>query len=688
MDYQTLKTKYTLGLDPQQEAAVQAAEGPVLLLAVPGSGKTTVLVARLGYLLLCRGVPPGRILTMTYTVAATADMRRRFTQTFGEELARGLEFRTINALSAHIIRHYERFTGGQAFTLADERSLNQLVRELWRTCANTFPTDGDIKAVRTLITYAKNMALKDGELEELKLEDVPFPDLFRRYREALRERRQMDFDDQMVYAHQILLRHPQILAYFQEKYHYLCVDEAQDTSKIQHQLISLLAGARQNLFMVGDEDQSIYGFRAAYPQALMEFEKVYPSAKVLLMETNYRSVPPIVALADRFIALNSQRHPKRMAAKREGGSPVAQITVRDRKAQYAYLAKVAKDCKTETAVLYRDNDCALPLLDLLNRRGIGYRCRSLESSFFSHPIVRDLTDIIRFAYQSTHADLFVQLYYKFGAGITKEAALAAAQESRAKGGEVLAHLLANPALSPWSRGQVKAIQTHLAHLKEETAGKAVYRAVRFMGYGDYLSQRGADQSKADILQALADQAGSPLDLLNRLAELASIAEGGTTDPESSFILSTVHSSKGLEYERVFLMDVADGILPKLTAEGDVPEEERRIFYVAMTRAKEALSLFCFEKAGLPSSFALALFPPKAAPAEGAKPHPKPSYHPPANVSPLAEGLDVGSSIVHKSFGPGVLESKNGTIATIRFTDGTVKRIDLVTALRQKLIRAE
>ena len=119
MDYQTFKTKYAPGLDPQQEVAVQAAEGPVLLLAVPGSGKTTVLVARLGYLLLCRGVPPGRILTMTYTVAATADMRRRFAETFGEELAPGLEFRTINALSARIIRHYERFTGRQAFTLAD-----------------------------------------------------------------------------------------------------------------------------------------------------------------------------------------------------------------------------------------------------------------------------------------------------------------------------------------------------------------------------------------------------------------------------------------------------------------------------------------------------------------------------------------------------------------------------------------
>ncbi len=698
MDYESFKTKYALTLNPQQEAAVKQADGPVLLLAVPGSGKTAVLVARLGYLLYCHAVPPGNILTMTYTVAATRDMRARFAQLFGPEAADSLEFRTINGLSARIIRHYERTEGRQAFSLvSDDGALSRLVGEIYRATTGSFAADSDIKAVRTLITYAKNMRLTGSALDALKLDGTDFAPIYLGYCEALRERQWMDFDDQMVYAYEILRRHPHILAYFQDKYRYLCVDEAQDTSKIQHLLIRLLAQKHQNLFMVGDEDQSIYGFRAAYPQALMEFTHIYPQAKVLMMEKNYRSTGQIVSLADRFIQANQNRHPKRMVSEREAGPDVAQIWVYDQKAQYAYLAKVAQNCPVETAILYRDNDCALPVIDMLSRRGIGYRCRQVESGFFSHFIVRDLTGIIRFAYQRDDAALFLQLYYKLGAGITKEAALAAADKSQTQGGAILAHLQEDARLSPWSRAQVKRIQTHLDNLKTESAAKAVYRMVHFMGYGDYLTQRGADQNKVQILLALAAQTDRPLALLDRLDELLSIVEGGSSDPSSKFILSTIHSSKGLEYERVILMDVRDGILPKTSPDSpakptveevEALEEERRLFYVAMTRAKQELHLFRYKKEDLTSAFSQTLFPsqPKPAPkVQMAAPRPKPGYTTSRDVSTLADGLTIGAAVVHKVFGPGRIESRSGAIASILFEDGAVKRLDLTTALRQSLL---
>lgn len=173
MNYSDFKTKYAVSLDPQQEAAVQAVDGPVLLLAVPGSGKTTTLVIRLGYMVLCRDIPPERILTMTYTVAATEDMRCRFTALFGQSLAQKLEFRTINGVSARIIRHYERSMGRKAFELIkDERELITLVGEIYRDITHEFATESTIKSIRTCLTYIKNMQLSDVEIDALQADNI------------------------------------------------------------------------------------------------------------------------------------------------------------------------------------------------------------------------------------------------------------------------------------------------------------------------------------------------------------------------------------------------------------------------------------------------------------------------------------------------------------------------------------
>ena len=191
----------------------------------------------------------------------------------------------------------------------------------------------------------------------------------------------MDYDDQMVYAYNMLLKIPWLLEYFQNQYPYICVDEAQDTSKIQHAIIALLASRTGNLFMVGDEDQSIYGFRAAYPEALLEFEQHHPGAKVLLMEENIRSDANIVQAANRFIQNNTLRHEKHMHPSRPKQREIREISVANRKAQYSYLFKVAASCTNQAAVLYWDHECALPLIDLLERNGIPYRMRNVDITF-------------------------------------------------------------------------------------------------------------------------------------------------------------------------------------------------------------------------------------------------------------------------------------------------------------------
>lgn len=685
MDYRGFAEKYALKLNRQQEEAVRSVEGNVLLLAVPGSGKTTVLVARLGYALYCLGVAPENILTMTYTVAAAADMRKRFVSLFGEELSGRLAFRTINGVCARIIRQYEQSRGTTAFELlSDESRIAAMLGEICRGVLNEYPADSDIKAIRTKITYVKNMCLKPGEIEALSQEIKGFPSIYRAYVDTMKRQRLMDYDDQLVYAYNILRRCPDILHSLQSRYRYICVDEAQDTSKIQHMIIELLAGPEGNLFMVGDEDQSIYGFRAAYPTALADFSRRRKNARVLLMEQNYRSTRQIVRAADRFIQQNSDRHPKRMTAVRGDGAEVKELTVSSRAGQYAYLLKTAKDCGQETAVLFRDNECALPLIDLLDRSRIPYRCRQMDTSFFTSPVARDITDIIRFALDQTDGQLFMNLYYKLNARLSKQEAQEAVRRCP-ESMSVLEYLAEDFPLSGFKRKQCRALLTHMNNMLTENAGSAVYRIVKYMGYGAYLKQREMGEGKAEILQALGNQEPSPARLLDRLEELSGIIRShGSND--SRFILSTIHSSKGLEYDRVFLMDTIDGILPSQAADEDraLMEEERRLFYVGMTRAKNELNIFTFRQAELSSAFSAALFPGKEEKPAAPKGGGAPSIRPPSAGSSLhwaAKDYFPGVRVCHRQFGKGQVITRNEDILTVRFEQGESRKLSLSVCLK-------
>lgn len=330
MTYEEFCTRFQIQLNEQQTEAVHSVKGPVLLLAVPGSGKTTVLITRLGYMIYCVGIAPQQIMTLTYTIAATNDMAARFRSYFGEELGGRLEFRTINGVCARIIQYYGRLIGKSSFALVtDEKLTTGMLSAIYQKVEGDYAVGSDIKNIRTLITYIKNRMLTGEEIRRLD-ETCGFriSEIHNAYCAGLRSQGLMDYDDQMIYAHTILRKSPETLQYFRDRYPYICVDEAQDTSKIQHEIIRLLAGEQNQLFMVGDEDQSIYGFRAAYPKALMSFEQNYPGAKVLLMEENFRSNARIVEAANQFIQKNTMRHQKHMRAARPKGAEIREIDLK------------------------------------------------------------------------------------------------------------------------------------------------------------------------------------------------------------------------------------------------------------------------------------------------------------------------------------------------------------------------
>ena len=595
---EVFEKRFLQKLNPQQKTAVQTVDGNVLLLATPGSGKTTVLVTRLGYMVCCKGIAPASILTMTYTRAATKDMKDRFAALFGEDAAGNLQFRTINGISSKIIEYGSSLRGQSAFTLQDnEAELSALIRKIYQAINKEYAEDSTVKEIKTAITYIKNMMLTDEEISNLKTDVDQLPEIYTQYQAELRKQRRMDYDDQMAYARQMLLKMPTVLEWFQSQYRYICVDEAQDTSKIQHEIIKLLAAKHGNLFMVGDEDQSIYRFRAAFPEALLQFENDHPGASVLLIEENYRSTPEIIDLANRFIAQNVARHEKTIKATRASGNPVHVIYCKSREAQYTCLLEMARGCDRETAILFRNNDSALPLMDLFQKNDVPYNCRNTDDDvFFSHRVVKDVLDILRFAYDPENAEIFKRIYYKFDARISKKAAEEAAKRSAKSGKAILEELKQMPEIKGYARDSVIDLMENLPQIKDDSAETAIRRVWEAMHYGRYVEQRGFDTGKYFILCQLAKDSASVPAYLEKLEAFKNTISKHRNRDSNKVILSTIHSSKGLEYDRVFLLDVLDGILPpkadgKSAEETALYEEERRLYYVGMTRAKNDLYLF-------------------------------------------------------------------------------------------------
>ena len=737
MEWKEFETTFSVKLNQQQKEAVQSTKGPVLLLAVPGSGKTTVLVTRLGYMIYCKNIPPESILTVTYTVAATKDMSERFAVRFGEDMAKRLEFRTINGICARIIQYYGRRIGKTPFELVkDEKATTGMLIRICQDHGMGYPTESDLKNVRTLLTYIKNMMLNEEELQKLEEEsDIRIAGIYREYCRQMREQKLMDYDDQMLYAYNMLRKDPGVLAYFQNRYPYICVDEAQDTSKIQHAIIALLAAGTGNLFMVGDEDQSIYGFRAAYPEALLSFEKKHSGAKVLLMEENFRSNAKIVEAADKFIQKNTLRHEKHMRAAREAGADIREISLKSRKAQYVYLMKAAQECTTgmagmsgseehrgradasvtETAVLYRDNECAIPLIDLLERKNIPYRMRNADLSFFTHRTVLDVQNIIRFAMDPKDTELFMQIYYRLKLFFNKKDALRYAQISQEKDMEVLDAALKYGNLEKYQEDNIRNLKRQMVRILNMPGDEVVNQILTYMGYQDYLKKMGMNANKLETVKLIGSRVESPEKLLERLEELRTIIQEKVSDKDCPFILSTMHASKGLEYDTVYLLDVMDGILPeKVLAnprtaskeELETYEEERRLFYVGVTRAKNQLNVFTTNK---PSKFCSELLGKRNLRENQQKEYagikkwgdysPAGTYgikgngmyhgygtghgsqkQPGKSYQELADALGEGMIVKHKKFGEGVVVDMEGEHIRIQFGDN-VKNMDLKVLAR-------
>ena len=604
--------KYNISLNKQQARAVLAVEGSNLLLAVPGSGKTTVLITRLGHMVINKGIDPRNILAVTFTKKAAEEMRERFNKKFGSIYSSRICFSTINALCNRIYRRYCQNKETMPRTqLEDNRPI--LYRVL-RSFSSEYPTESDILELQQTISYIKNMMLNGSEIKFLDKKYDNISAMFEAYQTELEKNNQMDFDDQMLFTLDILNQNPDILSALRSKYKYISVDEAQDTSKIQHTIIKLLANGN-NLFMVGDEDQSIYGFRAAYPKALLNFRYDYNNPYILRMERNYRSTEQIVDKAQLFISKNKGRYEKHMISDRGKGEEVHIVDVNDREEQYNYLLNVALGSKKETAFLYRDNESSVVLVDLLLRNNIPFKLRTPEMNFFNNKVVRDIIAYLKLAtdendYKSLERICNHGIFY-----LKKQQLTYAINDCKNKKMSVFDAI----------EEQMQYVNTKQQNRADSfkriintVSSLTPYKAINYLldkGYRNYIEENHCDFGKAELLQILAKNEESIHSYISRLQFLeGQILKGFDTSNNITLTLSTIHSSKGLEYDTVYMVDVYDGRFPssmpnifntsKDSSDGEM--EERRLFYVGITRAKNALYLFNIKQKY--SSYVEELFP--------------------------------------------------------------------------------
>jgi DNA helicase-2/ATP-dependent DNA helicase PcrA len=410
------------------------------------------------------------------------------------------------------------------------------------------------------------------------------------------------------------------------------------------------------------------------------------------MEENFRSTPQIVSTADIFIKHNAIRRDKHMITHNPSGAPITELVLKSRLSQYYELAKLVRaDSGGDTAILFRNNDSALPLIDLFSRLAIPYRSRGNDSTFFTHYIIKDVLDFIRFSQSPYDKDVFMQIYYKMDCRISREDALTVVKShERRKNGSFLLELAILSGINSKKSERLMALHSHLYALRSDTPFDAIYRIRHLMGYGSYLLRRGADTEKLNILRAIASQESDFDGLTARLDALKALSDKGGGD--SGVILSTVHSSKGLEYDNVILIDVIDGIFPSIENPNALYitpdntrtlEEERRLFYVAVTRARKKLTLLTYT--GCSGTFVKQLLsrelPLKA---------PVTQHHSFDSATPKAPTISekdvvVGTKLHHKHFGDCTVIDKSTSTITIALSDGAQKTLLLSACISGGLI---
>ena len=615
-------------LNPEQRDAVEHFEGPCLVLAGAGSGKTRVLTTRICQLIAEHGIPPGRILAVTFTNKAAGEMRERVTAMLGDE-PKGIWMGTFHALGARLLRRHAPELGWtRSFAIRDaEQSLREIKRA--QTAAEVSPKRWKPKAIRSCISDAKNLLVGP---EAFSREYGDGPDLLLQqaarvypvYQQSLREQDAMDFDDLLVQPVRLLEGGEGVLRRYQRQFAFLLVDEYQDTNHAQFRFLELLAREHRNLMVVGDDDQSIYGWRGADIRNILDFERSFSGAHVVRLEQNYRSTQVILDAAHAVISKNVHRKAKRLRTDRAGGDPVTGVEAGNETDEARWIVEEIEGRMLadpnldyrDFAVLYRTNAQARALEDRFWRRGLPYQIVG-GVRFYERREIQDVLAYLRLIANPRDVDAFERVvnYPRRGVGSVSLGRLFSfALEEGVGPLEVAERAGEVPGLNRTARrglvNLAELVRRYSVRAATETVGEVLDALIRELELTRLLREEGPDgDDRAENVRELVaaasqfeseslpdledDERDAFTDLGLFLQHVALVADIDRHDPGADAVtLMTLHSSKGLEFPVVFISGMEEGLFPLGRAydEERLLEEERRLFYVGLTRARRKVYL--------------------------------------------------------------------------------------------------
>lgn len=690
MSIDKLKEKYNIKLDIQQRQAVNHINGPALVLAGPGSGKTTVITARIAHLVLECGVKPENILTLTFNKSARAEMEYRFKKIYGQDISGKVPFATLHSFCKRILHDYEEKKGKRLKLIEGEENVEdnkrKIIGEIFYNINNSKINDDELDNLVNEIGFVKNKMLKD--IEGFKSEFKNFSLIYKAYEEYKKANLLIDFDDMLTYAYSILIKCPDILLKYRSRYSFIQVDEGQDLSKIQFEILKLIVNPQSNnIFIVADDDQSIYGFRGAEPKYIFQIKEHFKGCSIFYLENNYRSTKNIVDISSKFIRGNSCRFDKAHTTSNDEKYDPFVVRVMDENEQIKYVIEKLKSHNKEgrsVAILYRNNLSSIVIADKLNREGILFKVKQNKLSFFNHWVVQDVIAFFKFGLNPKDIESFSRIYYKMNRYISK-AMLEYSMNSNSDK-NIIDRILEMDELKDFQRNRLEELKKEFIFLTRSTPAQSLFYIKRSFNYFDYIKNYCENTGISfdylcklfGILELIAQECLSIHDFLNRLEELKLMFEekSGYSNNRDTITLTTIHSSKGLEYDVVFMIDLKESEIPganviesaKKNDDYSVLEEERRLFYVGMTRAKEYIYLLCPGPESSKSTFVKEV---------------ERIMH-----NSVIDGVGEGMIVRHKRFGDGVivaiLDSKEGTLLEIDFK-GARKKLDLGICLDNGLI---
>ena len=590
-----------MGFNEAQAQAIQHTDGPCLVLAGPGSGKTLTIVNRVKYLIEKQKVRPEEILVVTFTRFAAAEMKSRLCLVMGKRDL-PVTVGTFHGIYYGILKWAYRMN--QENILSETEKYQILRGVINKERMEIFDEEDFIQDIVAEIGKVKNNRIPLEEFVSEKCSADSFRNIYRNYERHRKELKKIDFDDMLVLCYELFRSRPDVLAQWQKKFRYVLIDEFQDINRIQYDVIRMLAQPENNLFVVGDDDQAIYGFRGADSELMLGFGKDFPNAKQILLGMNYRSTANIVQNSLKLIENNVERYSKKLEANREGGSCLHIQEVKDPVEEAEYVLEEIQKCKEngikeeEIAILFRVHTDARAVVEAMVERKIPFQMKEHLPNIYEHFIAKDIMAYFRLATGKRRRQDFLQVMNRPKRYLGRDS-VSGSQVSF----EDMRKFYCD---KDWMIDRIDQFEWDVKMLMKMAPYAAIQYIRKRIGYDDFLKEYAFTHqiNRSDLNEVLAEieeaaKAFSSVEEwfahVEEYTETLKVKEKERNRPRPGVRLMTIHASKGLEFKQVFLIAANEGRIPYQKAKTDKEiEEERRLFYVAMTRAKDFLKI-CYVK---------------------------------------------------------------------------------------------